>query len=303
MDSSSSSSYDKFVLSSSSDDEAELILSAVTMVMKAIVEDADEWTSQPQPKPKLRKYIVHECETANDLLVSDYFSPESTYDERLFRRRFRMSKKLFLRISKDLEDNYAFFRQRPDEREHHAKYHGLPGMIGNLDCMKWEWELCPTAWQSSHTSGYHGMPAMMLEAVTSQDLWICHALFDGTLDSKRMKFNKVQMVARKDIERAFGVLQKRWRILSMHCRLYEKDQIRNMKYVCIILHNMILEDEWRAIVEYYGEEPESNHEDMSDEERTQNQYRIESRQISSNLRADLVEHVSTPPRFNSNEDD
>ncbi|MFS7995823.1 putative harbinger transposase-derived protein [Helianthus anomalus] len=54
--------------------------------------------------------------------------------------------------------------------EHYAEYHGIPGMIGSLDCMKWEWELCPTAWQSSHTSGNHGMSAMMLEAVASQDL-------------------------------------------------------------------------------------------------------------------------------------
>ncbi|MFS7995824.1 hypothetical protein Hanom_Chr12g01122621 [Helianthus anomalus] len=49
MDSlSSSDSYDKFVLSSSSDDGVELILSAVSMVVKAIVDDVDEGTSQPK---------------------------------------------------------------------------------------------------------------------------------------------------------------------------------------------------------------------------------------------------------------
>ncbi|XP_022013678.1 uncharacterized protein LOC110913137 [Helianthus annuus] len=111
------------------------------------------------------------------------------------------------------------------------------------------------------------------------------------------------MAARKDVERASGVLQKRWCILSMPCRLYEKDQIRNVMYACIILHNMILEDEGHAIVEYYGEETESNNEDICNEERTQYQNLIESRQINSNLRADLVEHVSTLPRFNSIEDE
>ncbi|XP_021980607.1 uncharacterized protein LOC110876758 [Helianthus annuus] len=137
--SSSSDSYDKFVLSSSSDDGAELLLLAVSMVVKAIVEDANEGTSQPQPKR--RKYIVRERETANDLLASDYFSPEPTY----------LRKPAFSDMQQILE--------------HHAKYHGLPGMIGSLDCIKWEWELCLTAWQDSHTSGYHGMPVMMLEAV------------------------------------------------------------------------------------------------------------------------------------------
>ncbi|KAF5823624.1 hypothetical protein HanXRQr2_Chr01g0040341 [Helianthus annuus] len=69
MDSSSSSdSYDRFVLSSSFDDGAEILVSTVAMVVKAIVEDSDEGTSQPQPKR--RKYIVRERETANDLLVT-----------------------------------------------------------------------------------------------------------------------------------------------------------------------------------------------------------------------------------------
>ncbi|XP_022031115.1 uncharacterized protein LOC110932062 [Helianthus annuus] len=111
---------------------------------------------------------------------------------------------------------------------------------------------------------------------------------DGTLDLKRVKFNKVQMAARKDIKRTFGVLKKRWRILSMACRLYQKDQIRNVMYACIILHNMILEDECRAIVEYYPEETQSINEDISDEQRTQNQNLIKSRQINANLRADFV---------------
>ncbi|XP_021987027.1 uncharacterized protein LOC110883613 [Helianthus annuus] len=180
------------------------------------------------------------------------------------------------------------------------------------------------------------MPAMILEVVASQDLWIWHAFFgtfivngveykygyclvdgiyaewvvfvkpfsrEGTLDSKIIKLNKVQMAARKDIERVFGVLQKRWRILSMPCRLYEKYQIRNVMYACIILHNMILEEEGRIIVEYYGEKTASNNEYISNEERTQNQNLIKSKQISSNLRADLVQHVSILPRFDSMEDE
>ncbi|MFS7976713.1 hypothetical protein Hanom_Chr10g00895641 [Helianthus anomalus] len=115
MDSSSSSdSYDRFVLLSSSDDGAEILLSTVAMVVKAIVEDSDDGTSQPQPKR--RKYIVRERENANDLLVSDYFSPQPTYDEKMFRRRFHISKNLFLRIPKDLEDNYGFFSNKDPMR-------------------------------------------------------------------------------------------------------------------------------------------------------------------------------------------
>ena len=66
--------------------------------------------------PKRRKYIVRERQTANESLVRDYFSPESTYDEKSIRRRFRMSRNLFIRISNDLENNYEYFQQRPDAR-------------------------------------------------------------------------------------------------------------------------------------------------------------------------------------------
>jgi hypothetical protein len=34
----------------------------------------------------------------------------------MFRRRFRMSKRLFLRISGDLENAFPYFQQKPDAR-------------------------------------------------------------------------------------------------------------------------------------------------------------------------------------------
>ena len=97
-----------------------------------------------------------------------------------------------------------------------------------------------------------------------------------TLDPKRKKFNKAQMAAQKDVERAFGVLKKRWRILSMSCRMWEKPQIRNVMYACLILHNMILEDEGRAICEYFGEETQQSQENITDEERNVNNSEIKN---------------------------
>ena len=96
--------------SSSSDDGAEIFLQTIATVVKAIVEDDEAETSQP----KRRRYTPRERQTANNLLVSDYFSLEPKYDEKMFWRRFRMSKRLFLRISNDLEEKYDFFKQRPD---------------------------------------------------------------------------------------------------------------------------------------------------------------------------------------------
>jgi hypothetical protein len=46
---------------------------------------------------------------------------------------------------------------------------------------------------------------------------------------------------RKDIERAFGVLVKRFSILKQRFRLWFTDDIMYLMYACIILHNMFIE--------------------------------------------------------------
>jgi hypothetical protein len=48
---------------------------------------------------------------------------------------------------------------------------------------------------------------------------------------------------RKDIERAFGVLQARWRILALPARHWDRQFLDDVVRCCVILHNMIVEDE------------------------------------------------------------
>lgn len=45
-----------------------------------------------------RVYIDRDRKTGHENLVQDYFSPTPTFPHRLFRRRFRMSRNLFLHI-------------------------------------------------------------------------------------------------------------------------------------------------------------------------------------------------------------
>nr|GEX48173.1 putative nuclease HARBI1 isoform X2 [Tanacetum cinerariifolium] len=69
-------------------------------------------------------------------------------------------------------------------------------------------------------------------------------------DAKHSYFKKRQESARKDIERAFGVLQGRWGIIQQSARQYHVNIIRRIMYSCIILHNMILKDQKMAVTEW-----------------------------------------------------
>ena len=56
-------------------------------------------------------------------------------------------------------------------------------------------------------------------------------------------YTKCQEGVRKDVECAFGVLQARWKIVKNLVRQWDLDTISNIMMACIIMHNMILEDE------------------------------------------------------------
>ncbi|BAS98471.1 protein ALP1-like isoform X2 [Oryza sativa Japonica Group] len=66
------------------------------------------------------------------------------------------------------------------------------------------------------------------------------------ITEKEKLYAQHQEGARKDIERAFGVLQRRFCILKRPARLYDRGVLRDVVLGCIILHNMIVEDEKEA---------------------------------------------------------
>ncbi|XP_071718170.1 uncharacterized protein [Rutidosis leptorrhynchoides] len=158
---------------------------------------------------------------------------------------FHLFAPVYLRkpIADDIARLYNFYAQK----------HGLPGMLGSIDCMHWQCKNCPIAWQGQYTRDQKG-PSIMLEAVASQDLWIWHALFGMTdwamlvkaphnpIDEPRKKFKRFQENARKDIERAFGVLQGRFAMLKTPARSMDFNKTRRHMYACVVLHNMIQEN-------------------------------------------------------------
>nr|GFB23530.1 protein ALP1-like [Tanacetum cinerariifolium] len=82
-----------------------------------------EWLLQQEAQPRLtRTPIFRDCEYAERRLRADYFDDHCKYPLYYFRRRFRMSRNLFLRIVNDilsytanpLPQHFHFFTSRLD---------------------------------------------------------------------------------------------------------------------------------------------------------------------------------------------
>ncbi|KAJ0870022.1 putative harbinger transposase-derived protein [Helianthus annuus] len=100
------------------------------------------------------------------------------------------------------------------------------------------------------------------------------------------KFKRQHEAARKDVERAFGVLKAKWGILNRPMRSKTVKKIRSIVYTCIILHNMIIKDDGRAIAPVHIQDPpvepvfdDTAYSELIDEE------------THWRLKHDLVEHL------------
>ncbi|GKC43845.1 ALP1-like protein [Tanacetum coccineum] len=189
---------------------------------------------------------------------------------------------------------------------HQEEKHGFPRMLGSLNCTDWEWFGYPYAFKAQYVRRDHGLnPFILLEVVASQDLWIWHTFFAPEIpfvangvtypsgyylvdkiypelaplvktipepaddDHKRILFKQKQESARKDVERAFGVLKKKWAILANPARALRKDRL------------------------WFPEEAHQPDDPLRNEEQVQRVMRwIKSSQAHQNLRHDLIEHLA-----------
>ncbi|XP_010431016.1 PREDICTED: putative nuclease HARBI1 [Camelina sativa] len=371
------------------------------------------------------KVINRDRENASRNLFNDYFADNPLFPETMFRRRYQMSRPLFLRIYEAIQSHDNYFVQRrdgvgklglsglqkitavfrmlayglpADSTDEYIKIgesttiesmkrfcravvevfssrylrspdandvarllnigerRGFPGMLGSLDCMHWKWKNCPTAWGGQY-AGRSGSPTIILEVVADYDLWIWHAYFglpgsnndinvleashlfanlaEGTAPPanyvingknynmgyyladgiypkwstlvqtihdprgpKKKLFAKKQEACRKDVERAFGVLQSRFAIVAGPARFWSKRVLHDIMTTCIIMHNMIIEDERDvdAPIEERVEDPTVEVEMASDNDARFQEFLARHRQIKNReahieLRNALIEHL------------
>jgi hypothetical protein len=108
------------------------------------------------------------------------------------------------------------------------------------------------------------------------------------VEDKEKAFKKLQESARKDVERAFGVLKGRWGILNRPVRAMNKNTIHSIVYACIILHNMLIKEDGRAISPDWVSDPPTQ---VPVPENVQQDLRNE--EIHYRLRYDLIELVGS----------
>lgn len=61
------------------------------------------------------------------------------------------------------------------------------------------------------------------------------------INKAETNFSGWQESSRKDVERAFGVLQAKWRLLSSPVEKWDERKIQHMVMTCLILHNMMVD--------------------------------------------------------------
>ena len=67
---------------------------------------------------------------------------------------------------------------------------------------------------------------------------------------KYLDFHNAQAAARKDLKRAFGILQAQFAIVKGPARFWDQNMLWYTMHACVIMHNMIIKNERDQDVDY-----------------------------------------------------
>uniref|UniRef100_A0A0D3CC35 DDE Tnp4 domain-containing protein n=1 Tax=Brassica oleracea var. oleracea TaxID=109376 RepID=A0A0D3CC35_BRAOL len=192
---------------------------------------------------------LQKCTAA--ILVLAYGSVADTVDEylRLDSTTTRSCLEHFVEGIINLFGEEYLRRPTPDDLKRLldiGEHRGFPEMIGSIDCMHWEWKNCPTAWKCQYSRGtlndinvldrspvfddiLKGHAPQVTFSVNRSEYHLAYNLIDGIYPKwttfiqsipipqgpKAVLFAQHQEAVRKNVERAFGVLQARFVIVKI----------------------------------------------------------------------------------------
>ena len=311
---------------SDSDDKLEMVTTCAIEMNKL---NSEESSGVRRGSIQGHSVIFHNRVQGHERLYRDYFAEPPIYPLNLFRRRFRMNRTLFLRILFMVENYDPYFVPKKNAV-------GILG-LSSLQKMTAAIRMLAYGVAADVVDDYvrigerttieslkrfvsvviarkalqgRAPPANFL--VNENDYTMGYYLADGIYPkwatfvkiipspkgNKQIHFAKSQESARKDVERAFGVLQARFAIVRGPARLWKLEVLKDIMKACIILHNMIVEDERNAneldfTYDTMDESPTAVVIPERSSELLQfinTQHCIRDKEIHSKLQADLVKH-------------
>uniref|UniRef100_A0A0D3BBA4 DDE Tnp4 domain-containing protein n=1 Tax=Brassica oleracea var. oleracea TaxID=109376 RepID=A0A0D3BBA4_BRAOL len=151
----------------------------------------------------------------------------------------------------------------------------------------------------------NGQAPQVTYSVNGREYHMAYRWYLPEMEPKTVLFAQRQEAVRKDVERAFGVLQARFAIVKNPALFWEKAKIGKIMRACIILHNMIVENERDGYTQFdvsefqQGDETRNSHVELTYSTDIPSNIanmmgvrtRIRDRQMHEQLKADLVEHV------------
>jgi hypothetical protein len=113
---------------------------------------------------------------------------------------------------------------------------------------------------------------------------------------KNSRFAKEQEAARKDVERAFGVLQSRFAAVRYPAKTWSQERMWEVMTCCVIMHNMIVEDERDDSIydqgwQFQGELVAPIPGPASFQDFLHCHHEIRDREVHQQLQKDLVDHM------------
>ncbi|XP_059654981.1 uncharacterized protein LOC132301773 [Cornus florida] len=228
-------------------------------------------------QPCKRKYIKCDREEAAQRLIRDYFVENLIYPPNMFRKRFRIRRELFLRILNSVIAYDKWFIQKPDALGRmgftlkqkmttaiHILVYGISTDLPTLT--KCKRHVCYDKGKKEEFPVFKSMIDGTMPSINymvnghrrtmgyylSDDIYLKWATLMQTIlhptTVKEKLFANKREAVRKDIERAFRVLQMRWAITHQLVLYWNTEDLNKIMKTCIVLHNMVIEDEGEHIL-------------------------------------------------------
>ncbi|XP_062232679.1 uncharacterized protein LOC133929938 [Phragmites australis] len=346
----SSTSEDMFMLSSDSSDEEDDLLFKVAIEEEQL---AAQGRRRHRGSVPGHAVIDRGHQKGATRLFQDYFADMPVYSDTLFRRRFRMSRPLFLRIAAAVENHDPWFRQGRDaagklglsplqkmtaairqlaygvSADAVDEYVRIGASTARLALRKFvqavvrifseQYLRAPTVEDTARLLAIgeqRGFPAdgtspPVSYTINGNTYDMGYYLGDGIYPewativkpisaprgNKSMYFSAKQASVRKDVERAFSVLQSRFAIIRSPGRMWDESTLHNIMTACVIMHNMIIEDEGTGtdvdeVFDYMGDKATARRNpDQAVLKYIEVTEAIRNRALHHQLRDDLVEHL------------